>query len=495
MWAFACWDRQARTLLLCRDRFGVKPLYYCQDHGGLAFASEPRALLRLFPAHRSVARSVLGDFLQNSSLFAGSESFYEGIRVLLPGHFALYDPARDSLKISRYWDYPEAEDGAINPARAAEEFAELLEDSVRLRLRSDVPVGLTLSGGLDSSAILAASVVAGGGAPRCYTSVYDVPGCDERAWAAKASAAAGAELRAVEAPKKDWLATLRKIVWHMDSPGYSPAVYPLWCLMAEARRDGVPVLLEGQGADEALAGYPQYAVLDLLNGLSGRLFSVRESLARFRGLAATYSATWALAWMARELSPALLGVHRRINGFASLLRVGAFPAATQTQSELQSSSVRGRMIADHARQILPGLLHYGDAVSMAHSVESRLPFLDFRLVEWMFRLPTECKFRAGETKWLLRQYLRSRGMAEIGNRSDKKGFPTAVGTWLDSDAGRQVEAELTHSTGLLSEWLDPRAVQRLFARQRSGAPTSDYHLYKLVTTRLWLSECVERTVS
>jgi len=314
-------------------------------------------------------------------------------------------------------------------------------------------------------------------------------------WAKLASDAVHAPLIAVSAPQADWLHALRKVVWHMDGPGYSPAVYPLWHLMQRARTEGVPVLLEGQGADEALAGYPQYAVLELLDYLSGRS-GQRRSLegagARMRALSRTFSLRWTLAWSARELSPALLRWHRRRVGFESLMRKGVIlPQLSEHLERKDDDPVRQRLLADHSLTILPGLLHYGDAVSMAHGVEARNPFMDYRLVEWMFRLPTKHRFIHNETKWVLREYLRAHGQPLIGNRPDKKGYPTPVGKWLATEQGREIERLLLDRHSMLHQWCDPDKIRRLIEQNRQGVVAAEHHLYKLVSTQLWLTECIE----
>jgi asparagine synthase (glutamine-hydrolysing) len=153
-------------------------------------------------------------------------------------------------------------------------------------------------------------------------------------------------------------------------------------------------------------------------------------------------------------------------------------------------AVRARLLDDHSRDILPGLLHYGDAVSMAHSVESRHPFMDFRLVEWMFRLPTRYKIREGETKWVLREYLRRHGQPDIGSRRDKLGYPTPVGQWLASDQGREVERRLLDARSPLHEWCDPANVRRLLQMQKAGVAATDHHVYKLLSTQVWLDRCI-----
>ena len=493
MWAFAFWQPATQRLLLARDRFGVKPLYYREGPQGLAFASEPKALLALFPEHRAVSENALLDFLGNNLLYTRGASFYEGIHVLPPAHYANYEPSTGKLRLSRYWNYPERTDEALSAEAALAQFDALFTDAVRLRLRSDVPVGLTLSGGLDSTGVLAAGSPYSAQPLTCFTSVYSAGEQGELAWAQIASGAVNSPLIAVPSPQEGWLDTLRKVAWHMDGPGYSPAVYPLWHLMQRARAEGVPVLLEGQGADEALAGYPQYAVLELLAYLSGK--SGQRSLAgvveRLSGLNRTFSLPWALAWSAREMSPMLLRWHRRRVGFQSLLRKGVvLPPVPECHMNNNDDPVRQRLLADHSLNILPGLLHYGDAISMAHGVETRNPFMDYRLVEWMFKLPARLRFNRGETKWVLREYLRAHGQTSIGNRPDKKGYPTPVGRWLASEQAVAIETLLLDRHSLLHQWCEPAKIKRLIAQNRQGVLAAEHHLYKLVSTQLWLNECI-----
>lgn len=494
MWAFALWEPRRRRLLISRDRFGVKPLYIRQSARGLAFSSEAKALLALFPEHRAVSDQTLLDFLGNNLLYARGSSFYAGINVLPPAHYAIYEPDTGTFRIARYWDYPACAQDSLSAENASAEFNAIFSDAVRLRLRSDVRVGVSLSGGLDSTGVLAAAVNGTEMPLTCFTSVYGQSEQSELPWAETAAVAAKASLIPVPAGASDWLATLRKVVCHMDGPGYSPAVYPLWHLMKRARAEGVPVLLEGQGADEALGGYPQYAVLEMLNYISGKSRQHRSltgAIERLGSLHHTFSLRWALAWSARELSPALLRWHRQRVGFQSLMRTGVMlPQPPSPREWGDGDPVRQRLLEDHSLNILPGLLHYGDAVSMAHGIEARNPFLDFRLVEWMFRLPASLRFKNSETKWVLREYLRAHGQKLIGNRPDKKGYPTPVGKWLASGQ-REIECLLLDRHSLLHQWCDPAKIRQLIERNRQGTMAAEHHLYKLVSTQIWLNECIE----
>ena len=495
MWAFAIWLPAERKLFFARDRFGVKPFYYRQGPEGFAFASEPKALLKLFPGHRRADEVALVDLLGEGRLYARGRSFYDGVQVLPPAHCGEF--AQDRVSIWQFWDYPQQP--ATSASDAEDEFFALLDDAVRLRMRSDVPVGLTLSGGLDSTAILAAAMRAVDRPLACFTSVYGAGERGEATWAAVAGAPYRIVPREVEAPLTGWLATLTRIAWHMDGPGYSPAVYPLWFIMREARGAGVPVLLEGQGADELLGGYVQYGAIDLWAHLHAAL--MRPSRARLRDLGAgwrgavrAFTMYWTVLWLLREAFPGLIDWNRRRVGALSTLR----PELTQRVDDRSSAPVApdwtgpvtARLLSDHSRDILPGLLHYGDAVSMAHGIESRLPFMDYRLVEFAFSHGDEIKLRAGRTKWLVREYLRAAGQERIAARPDKLGYPTPIERWLAQNDGRLARDVLLDSGARVHEYCDPHRIDRLIRHHVSGRSGAGNHVYRLVSTELWLRACI-----
>ncbi|HEY5993151.1 MAG TPA: asparagine synthase (glutamine-hydrolyzing) [Gallionellaceae bacterium] len=504
MWAFAIWLPTQGKLFMARDRFGVKPLYYSRTQGGLSFASEPKALTRLFPVLRKPNHAAVYDFLAKGLLYANGQSFYQDVEVFPSAHYAEYYPQTGRFEFTRYWDYPDAGGAARSPQRdAVNEFTALFEDAVRLRMRSDVPVGVTLSGGLDSSAVLAAAMKGAPGERVCFTSVYGENARGESAWAKIAAEPYGIQPVEVAATKEGWLDTMRHIAYHMDAPGYSPAVYPLWHLVREARRRGVLVLLEGQGADEALGGYPQYAIISFmgqlrkLNGMS----ALRDARNTWKNLSATFTARWALLWLMRESFPGLIAYHRRNAGAYMTLSQG-FRAAMETPSmqppagvvqpaNATYSPVSQRLLLDHARNILPGLLHYGDAISMAHGVESRLPFMDYRLVEWLFANADDVKIKDGHTKWVLRRYLQNVGQGRIASRRDKQGYPTPIETWLAENNGAAVRDLLLVPDARIREFCDPHSVEVLLQRQLAGRAGAGNNMYRLVSMELWLRTCVD----
>jgi asparagine synthase (glutamine-hydrolysing) len=501
MWAFAIWQPATRTLFMARDRFGVKPFYYARTASGFMFASEPKALLCLAPELRRPDDTAIFDFLSAGVLHADTRSFYEGIHALPAGSCAQYRAQGKSLEIERYWDYPHASPAAGEaPDDAVSRFSDLFDDAVRLRMRSDVTVGLTLSGGLDSTAVLASAQRCGARDMVCLTSVYGGANRGESAWAAMASRPYGLAPVEVDAPRDHWLETLGDIAWHMDGPGFSPAVYPLWHLMKEARGRGVYVLLEGQGADEVLGGYPQYAAIALLAALRrarspAQLSAVFESL---RNAAGTFTGATILRWLLREQFPSLITVNRSVSGAASVLSrdfrqtvgVSAPCAAACDTSTPEYDPVTERLHLDHSRNLLPALLQYGDAVSMAHGVESRLPFMDYRLVEWLFSRGDDMKIVGGHTKWLLRRYLSNAGQEGIARRKDKLGYPTPIEDWLAGERGQLLDDLLLAPDARIRRYCDAGALKRLIARHVSGRKGSGNHLYRLVSLELWMRRCL-----
>jgi asparagine synthase (glutamine-hydrolysing) len=492
MWAFLIWDPRAQRAFFARDRLGVKPLYFALANGGLSVASEPKALLALHPELRRVDEGSLYGFLAEGSLYAGKASFYAGVEVLQPGHCGTYDRGAASPVIRRYWGLTAASQQPLDYPEAVRSFSDLLSDSVRLRMRSDVPVGFTLSGGLDSSAVLQAAVTATastGARLRAFTSVYaDSPPdkiVDERRWAGLVAAKYDrVDLEQVPASGDDWLTVLQRIVWHMDGPGYSPAVFPLWKIMERARASGVPVILEGQGADELLGGYTQYAAVALWDSFS-RL-RLPTFVRDFGSYARTFSVRMLTLWLARERASFAIRAYRRRVGALGTLDPDFVRRISGEPSPKSARTVNERLEADLTRDILPGLLHYGDAISMAHSVESRLPFLDYRLVELASSLPGVFKVGGGETKRILRDHLRSVDLAIIANRPDKQGYPTPADLWLGDSGGAALRDLLLSPGAEIGAYCRPKQLKRLIDHHVSGRRGAGNHLYRLLTTELWL---------
>ena len=491
MWAFAFWSSKKNQLILSRDRFGVKPLYLHDTKDGFAFASEPKALLDIFPKCRSINENTFLDFLGNNLLYSKGESFYEGINVFPPAHYCIYEPKNKNLEFFRYWDYPKNINQKITENEAIEEFSSLLSDSVNLRLRSDVAVGLSLSGGLDSTSILTAASFNSKNLINCFTSVYDESSYDELKWAKNASQNSFSKLTSVKSNQEDWLNTLKNIAWYMDAPGYSPAVFPMWNLTKRSKQDNVPVLLDGQGADESLAGYAQYTIHNILENLSrsNKKNSPKFYFNQYKSLVGVFGLFNSIAFLLREIFPTIHDWYRKKIGFQSLMLNDVTVPNHIINKDKKKYSVRERLIEDHSLNILPGLLHYGDAISMSQSIEIRNPFLDYRLVEWIFKLPNNLLFNRDETKWVLREYLRKNSQNSIANRIDKKGYYTPVKKWLQS---RKVENLILSNNNPMFQWCDKNKIKKLLNLNKKGVIGTEHHLYKLLSSQIWIQECIKK---
>jgi asparagine synthase (glutamine-hydrolysing) len=472
MWALGLWDARSRSLVLSRDRFGIKPICYSARGGRVAFASEPKAILAAFPEERQPDDAEIERFLADEFTDTGEATFFANVRTVPPATCLVW--SRDGVGHHSTWTF---EPGDESPKPDAEErFRELLRDAVRVRMRSDVPVGACLSGGLDSSAIAALVDVPAGRPMHCFSLRYDGSRDDESRFAAAAAAAGGDrfELHWVRPEPGDLLETIRRIVWHHDAPTPIRGRLAQWHVLQEAGRH-VKVVLDGQGGDELLAGYSRFVVpyvLDRLRGDPRGLARDVAGLARIESRSRLWFLTLAAARAVRTPSPPEGPYRSRLNN--------------ALWNELR-------------REGLPEVLHAEDALSMAFSVESRTPFLDHRLVELCFSLPLEDKIADGWTKSLLRRALRDDVPPEILARRRKLGFSAPAADWLRRDETLRAVRELLLDRRTLDRgYLDRRRVERGLRAFESAPPLYVAHrvgrIWRWITLELWFRQLVDRPV-
>lgn len=475
MWAIAIWDDRSKTLTLSRDRFGVKPLYWACDGDRLIFGSEIKSLLSPGLVRAKVDWMSVGAYLRLSLVDHTPQTFFEGVSAFPAGHFAVVDvdsPTR--VEPRRFWALEPAEEAqALSYGQACERFGELLESSIALRLRSDVPVGSCLSGGLDSSTIVCVADrlrrnAAGGPdehAFHTFTAGNEEAAVDERGYASIVNRATGSTPHITVPSCEGFLADLDRLVWHQDEPFTTASIYAQWCVMRTAREASVPVLLDGQGADEGLCGYRKYYAFRLINLLkAGRpgaaLGEVASLLAR--GDTGLLRLRGAGRYMPRRL--------RRGEPPALAMIQGALRTAhDDTRIELADApDIRSRQIADLTAFSVPSLLRYEDRNSMAWSIESRVPFLDYRLVSFVLGLPDEYKLRLGRTKAVLRDAMVDTVPAAVLGRRDKVGFETAQDRWVRGALGESIRERLASGRTRLAPWLDRDRALEVLAQARSG---------------------------
>jgi asparagine synthase (glutamine-hydrolysing) len=506
MWAFVIWDPRQRRAFFSRDRFGVKPFAYAMVGGSLAIASEPKALVRAFPQLRQVDTSAIRDLLAETLVHTDERTFYASIKSLPGAHRGTFRVGDRRPTIEPYWRYPEARfPRRWDRSATINRFSELVNDAVKLRLRSDVEVGITISGGIDSTVILdamAATKDARRAGVRSYTAAYSDSDHDdrisERKWARlAASRYPNVSVTEVEAPRDKWLEVLPKIVWHMDGPCRSPQAFPIWMIMEQARADGVPVLLDGRGADEVFGGYAHHVPLAVIDrALEGPRrgdagWSALPGVAR-AGVRVS-SANYVLRNIAIAVVPPVRTLRSQRSTLCDVLSDDFLhtsdrrPAASD--GRWAPASVHGRLETQLYRElihdVLPGLLRFGDTMSMAHSIETRTPFLDYRLVEFGVSLPAPARISGGWTKRVMRDYLRGVGQREIADRRDKHGFITPAWEWMAADQGAILREILLDRGAKISAIVDRPRLERFIALHAQGQYRAGEALYALLTTELW----------
>lgn len=479
MWAFALWDSREHSLLLSRDRLGIKPLYYRRDGDRLAFASEPWVLAG--DATRPNLRAVR-DYLEQGYLDEGDETFFEGIVRLPPAHNLLV--AHDgTVTLERYWAL-EPSEPPDDPVQAVRE---TFLDAVRLQLRSDVPVGTCLSGGIDSSAIAVAVSRLGAEQQQTVTAYFEDKGFDERKYAQVVVDATHAEAQWVSFDAADLVADLPEIVRAQGEPFGSTSICAGWYVMREARRAGLKVMLDGQGGDEILAGYRAffgYRLSDLLRG--GRL---REATAELAAFGAVNGPRWAaVALVNPHVGERLrLAARSRLRGTATLVapELRAVDRVAAGNGAVFPDRLRRQLHLVLTRRGLPELLRYEDRNSMAHSLEARVPFLDHRLVELLFSLDGGELIRRGETKRVLRRALADLLPPIVRERRDKLGFVTPEGRFLRGALG-ELAADVFASRSFAERgFVDAAAASRRLERHRRGERNAGMEVWRALNLELW----------
>jgi asparagine synthase (glutamine-hydrolysing) len=506
MFAFAIWDARARTLLLARDRVGIKPLYYTVVDGQLLFASEIKALLKHPQVHRRVNLPALDSFLMHN-YGPGEDTALIGIRRLLPGHHLVVKDAQ--VAINQYWDlsFPS------QPMRGSEEeiahaLVDLLKDSVREHMIADVPVGVLLSGGVDSTAMLSFAVEQTKQAVKTFTVGFSEPGItDERPYARIASKRYGSEHHEMTVSAQDFLAFLPRYVWHMEEPVCEPPAVALY-YVTELARQHVKVLLSGEGGDEGFAGYPNYrntVWLERLKGLGRipaeaaaagfKLLSRTSGHPRWQRFAHEMRHDLADYYWSRTAGPMSTFAQARPTLYSQ-----AFQAEVgQGQSDdflrrlfdhVGGESVLNQMLYVDTKTWLPDdLLIKADKMTMANSVELRVPLLDHRVLEFAAALPPEMKLKGLRTKHILKRALSDRVPKEILERR-KTGFPVPFQKWFSGELKEFVHDLLTDSRTRHRGYFDNRAMAALLAQSQSGTDLSA-EIFSLVTLELWHREFVD----
>lgn len=508
MFAIAIWDENERRLWLARDRFGVKPLYYVhREDGSLWFASEIKALLAGGAVRAELNAAAMPDFLANHAP-SGNETLFAGVRRLPAGHTLTWQDGR--IEITRYWDltWPAAgETQVLSPAKERElvaEYRERLTEAVRLRLMADVPLGSFLSGGIDSAAITAIMSNLIDEPVRTFSVAFAEREANELEYAREVATRFRTDHHEVVVTPEQFWESVPRLVWHEDEPIAHPSSVAL-NFVSRLAAEHVKVVLTGEGSDETLAGYNRYrvtmynlalgrrydrmvpgvmrrAVRAALGGLPERS-RTRQRVERtflWRGgdLDSLYFDNFAVFDRARQ--HALLGPAFRE-------RIGTadpYQAYHDALGACTSSSMLDRLLYADTKTYLHELLMKQDQMSMAASIESRVPFLDHPTVEWVTRLPEPMKLRGVTTKWILREAMKGTLPERILSRK-KMGFPVPVGAWLRQDWSLLLQEYVVGPRTLARQQFSETGLRQLVAEHVSGARNHAERLWALITLEIW----------
>jgi asparagine synthase (glutamine-hydrolysing) len=506
MFAFLIWDDREKRLFAARDRFGIKPLYYVANVGGVAFASEIKQLLGLAGASARMNVARVYDFLASGISDHTPETMFDGVNQLRGGECVTIDASRSwtgQIEPRRWYGLLDPQSRvSVSESEAAKRFRDLFTDAVRIHLRSDVPVGSCLSGGLDSSSIvsLMSEMLASDGARvNTVSACYAEKSVDEKPFMEEVVAKTGAIPHYIFPRAEDVFARAADITWHQDEPFGSTSIFAQWCVFEEARRQGIKVMLDGQGADEQLAGYHSgfhYYMADLAR--RGRWLmlvrtmgerrmmhnaSIAEQIQRFvipllpvqlaNMLRRQHQAVVHHDWLGSEM---LRSQQERSSAFQLSADLLGLPPVTDIATLCYTMTYGSN---------LQMLLHWEDRNSMAHSIEARVPFVDHRLIEYNLALGNEHKIVGGDTKRVLREAMGGILPEKVRRRRDKLGFATPEQVWfrgpLRGLIQDGVEATLKRYPGLLNA----KGTRALVSDMLEGRRPVDFTAWRIVNMGMW----------
>ena len=503
MFAFVLHDTRRRRVIAARDHFGIKPLYYCvlPDDDTVLFASEIKALL----VHPAVKATVDQEALQDYLVFQfvlGDRTLFGGIRKLGPGCLLELDLDSGSIGTTQYWDLSFEVDRQHTDHYFIERLEWLLDDTVKQQLRSDVPLGTYLSGGLDSSIVTTLASRHYGGPLKCFTGAFrEGPEFDESPYAREVADAVGAEMFLVHPTQDEFIELLPDLIYYMDEPAAGPGLFPQYIVSRLAARE-VKVCLGGQGGDELFGGYARYVVAYLEQALKGAFLDTNEEGEHIVSLASILPNLHAIRryvpmlqrFWADELFCDMDRRYFRLidrsgdavemyspNFRERFSREAVFARFQEVFNHPDTKSYYNKMTHFDMLASLPALLHVEDRVSMANSLESRVPLLDRRIAELVATMWPAMKFKGGDMKHILKRTTRSLLPKRVADRRDKMGFPVPLHLWA-RDRARDFIGDVLLSKACRERGLfDIAQVESLMSRE---APFGR-RLWGLLNVELW----------
>ena len=511
MFAFAIWDRRDRKLFVARDRLGIKPLYYLFDGKKFLFGSEIKTILTYPGVKAEFNPATIAEYL-SFGYISREESMFRGIKKLLPGH-TLELNERGEMSIQSYWDMPFGEATERRPREYyIKTYRELLEQCVASHLMSDVPLGVFLSGGLDSSAVAALTTKIRKEPIETFAVGYGEDAFSELPFARQVAEHIGSKHHEVRLGREEFFGNLPRLIWHEDEPIVWPSSVSLYSV-ARLARERVTVVLTGEGSDETLAGYTRYAWTLLNSRMDGAYRSLTPAFLRSlvrKGIGAGplgrhCIASWstpfrcAMELHGRHFISTISIRHFRPRTEQSLLTDQALHAADDAYAgsmsywEHSSGDLLHRLLYTDIKTYLVELLMKQDQMSMAASIESRVPFLDHVLVEFTAQIAAEYSIKGLAGKHILKSAVEDLLPHSIVYRK-KMGFPTPWAYWLAGPQLDDLERMLLEPRTLDRKLFRPEAVKRLFAEHRAHHRDHGNRIWRLLNLETWMRVFIDNEV-
>lgn len=500
IFAFCIWDERRKTLFAARDHVGVKPFYFSFDGDSFTFSSEMKGILAIHPDLRQPNWDAIYDWVTFTEFDHNKTTFFRNIYQLKPGHFIEFDFEEFSISDQiPFWKFSiqEIRESQNSEIDLTQRFSTLFHESIAFQMRSDVPVGAFLSGGLDSTSIVAIASQLTDEPMRTFSSVYSQIEYNEEKFIEIATKQFVVKHKQTTPKGDKFFTDLEKFIWIHEQPPNGPGPFSEWCVAELAHRD-VVVLLSGQGPDEMLGGYhpmfqPYLATIarEMLKSNRGSFADFKEELNLIADLTGSRKEMYWLSsmlpnWM--EFQRKMKRIRR--NQFLSKGFLQYKKSFNDLETEMLPIDLAGLNLLDKylVKSTLGGqlrrLLHYGDRNSMAFSLEARVPFLDHRLIEYSLALPVREKINKDVTKNILREAMRNKMPEEIRTRKDKKGFPTPLRYWLiehEAHVRDILNSQRVRERGIFK----PTSVDRFVDLHMKGKYDFTFDLFRLLTLEKW----------
>lgn len=491
MWAFSIFDTENDKLFCSRDRFGIKPFYYVEHQGDFLFSSEIKSILHYYPSLKRPNYSAISAFCRESIGGENVETWFENIFRLPPAHNLLI--SKGNIEIVEYWEYPRTIDNTKSNEAFIKEYKSLFDDAIRIRLRSDVPLGATMSAGLDSTSIVSTIDKKFGQKIKAYTASFPGEKYDEYQLVLELQKCFNFEPNQILINYDSFLIEMENLIYHLESGHASPAIFPLSKINKEVSKN-LTVILEGQGADELLAGYLDFVFIDYLIDFL-KSYSFNKIITEIKLYRKNRSLKTALLLFGRSHMPEIIKkTYRTIQGTEPVFKgfLLKYEPNLIKVPIIKRSKGEGwlhRILRKQHQTDLVNLLFYGDSISMMHSLESRLPFMDFRLVELAFKMPNSLLINKGFSKSIHRKISEDILPKTVTHDRGKIGFITPLEKAFKED--EEIENILLSDTLLKRNLFDEKVLISLLVKTKNNEKDYSNLLFRILSVELWFRKFID----